>query len=58
MDRWEHLTKAREWREMRPEKGLLGLAAAEVGGEESSKTGKSQMQLQAAGGRGKLGEDC
>lgn len=37
---------------MKPEKGLLGWAPAEVGGEESPAKGKSQMGLQSAGGGG------
>lgn len=39
---------------MKPEKGLLGLARAEVGGEESPAKGKSQMGLQSAGGEGRI----
>lgn len=54
MDRWEHLTKAGEWREMRPEKALLGSAPAEDSAEESPTKGKSQMGLQASGVWGKL----
>lgn len=39
---------------MKPEKELLSLAPAEVGGEDSPAKGKSQMGLQSARGEGRI----